>query len=98
MRNFRSKIPAVLFPYSAGNALMKKSELAKILLFRIETGPPELPEIAKCEGFGMSTPSIFQTIPSGEFPRTTMSFRESSAPCTPAKLDAILAGSAREPG
>ena len=25
--------------------------MAKILLFRIETGPPELPEMAKCEGF-----------------------------------------------
>ena len=77
---------------------MKKSELESSLLFKIDTGPPELPAIAKCEGLGMSTPSTRQTTPKGLFPRITMSFLESSAPCTPAKLEAILAGSILEPG
>ena len=40
---------------------MKKSELESNLLFKIDTGPPELPAIAKCEGLGMSTPSTRQT-------------------------------------
>ena len=59
---------------------MKKSEFPKILLFKTETGPPVLPETAKCEGFGISIPSTLYTTPRGELPRTTISFRESSEP------------------
>ena len=57
-----------------------KSEFDKSLLFNMETGPPELPEIAKCEGLGISTPSTLQTTPRGLFPLMTMSFLESSEP------------------
>ena len=76
---------------------MKKSELPKILLLMMETDPPVVPGMAKWLGFGMSMPSMRQRMPWGELPRTTMSLRESSAPCTPAKLDAIRAGSPRLP-
>ena len=41
----------------------------------------------------MSIPSNLHRTPIGEFPLTTISFLESSAPPTPAKLEAILAGS-----
>ena len=63
----------------------------------MDTGPPVLPAIEKCDGFGMSIPSTRHTTPSGEFPRITISFLESLAPPTPAKLEAIRAGSEREP-
>ena len=78
--SFKSKTPDVLLPYSAGKALIKKSELARILLFIIDTGPPVLPEIAKWDGLGMSMPSTRQTTPKGLFPLIIMSFLESSAP------------------
>ena len=45
----------------------------------------------------MSIPSTLHKTPSGEFPLTTMSFLESSAPCTPAKFAAIRAGSSLLP-
>ena len=63
----------------------------------IETGPPVVPAMAKWLGLGMSTPSKRQSTPIGELPLTTISLRESSAPCTPAKLLAIRAGSPRLP-
>ena len=63
----------------------------------IDTDPPVVPGMAKWLGFGMSMPSIRHKIPWGEFPRTTISFLESSAPCTPAKFEAIRAGSPRLP-
>ena len=44
---FKSKTPAVLFPYSDGKAPEKKSLFPKNLLFKILKGPPEDPEIAK---------------------------------------------------
>ena len=59
----------------------------------IPTGPPEVPEMAKWLGLGIFTPSSRQSTPEGELPRITMSLRESSAPWTPAKLEAIRAGS-----
>ena len=53
--------------------------------------------MAKWLGFGILIPSNRYKIPAGVLPRTTISFLESSEPCTPAKFVAILAGSPLEP-
>ncbi|MNY53645.1 hypothetical protein D3C86_1894170 [compost metagenome] len=61
------------------------------------TGPPVAANEPKWLGFGMFRPSNCHNVPDGEFPRTTISFRESSPDTTPAKLAAILDGSPNAP-
>ena len=47
LRSRKSNTAAVLFPNSAGNAAVKKSEFARVLLLTIATGPPPVPGTEK---------------------------------------------------
>src|SRR4030066_472035 len=71
-RILRSKTPLRAFPYSAGKAPVKKSELVRRLLFKILIGPPLAPKDEKWLGFGISIPSSRHNTPRGEFPRITI--------------------------
>ncbi len=81
----------------AGNAPVRKDDLANKLLFNMLTGPPVAPNAPKWLGFGISTPSTRHKTPLGELPRMIMSLRESLLEVTPAKPATIRAGSFREP-
>ncbi len=95
--NRMSNAPAIALPYCAGNALVIKSDLSRLLLLSILTGPPVLFKAPKWLGLGMFKPSSCHNIPVGEFPLTTISLRESLPPITPAKFAAMREGSPNAP-
>lgn len=52
--NLISNTPDIALPYSAGKALVIKSELANNCALNIDMPPPEVPTLAKWFGLGIS--------------------------------------------